>query len=264
LSRRRKSLSPTAASSSAVDTVDSRRATPVVTDSDAFSPGTPAPPQTQPRTRAATGEDGRAGRAEDRPARAVSGRAVFIGLLLAAVLCAVTPYNDFKVGATYIAGTQFPIGSLFVLLVFAGVINVALRRWAPRAAFARGELLTIWSLITVASGLPSSGLMRYFLPHLAAPTALSNTTNNWEYRIWGKTPLRDWLFVTDKPAADAFFQGYPRGSEHIPWEAWVRPLAAWGLLAVCFLSPRSVSRPFCGGSGSRTRSSPSRSWPCPC
>lgn len=164
--------------------------------------------------------------------RAVSARAVTLGLLFAAVLCAVTPYNDFKVGATYIAGTQFPIGALFVLFLFAAGVNVGLRRWRPAAAFAPGELLTIWTLITVASGLPSSGMMRYFLPHIAAPTYFSDTANNWRFKVWGDAPA--WLFVQDKKAADAFFVGYPRGQEHIPWAAWAGPLFFWGVLAVLF------------------------------
>ncbi|MBC8102467.1 MAG: hypothetical protein H7Z41_07745, partial [Cytophagales bacterium] len=33
----------------------------------------------------------------------VTPRAVMIGLFFAAALCAFTPYNDFKVAATYIA-----------------------------------------------------------------------------------------------------------------------------------------------------------------
>ena len=194
----------------------------------------PPPPRTAPRIRAGTGESGEGSvpTATGRT-RAVSARAVFIGLLFAAVLSAVTPYNDFKVGATYIAGTQFPIGALFVLFVLSAGVNVLLRKWRPGAVFARGELLTIWTLITVASGLPSSGMMRYFLPHIVAPHYFSNATNNWEYKIWGALP--DWLKIKDKPSADAFFIGYPRGQEHIPWAAWAGPLFFWGILAVLFL-----------------------------
>ena len=86
---------------------------------------------------------------------AVTPRAVIIGLVCALFLCAVTPYNDFKVAATYIAGTQFPIGALFVLFFLATAVNVGLRRFAPRFVFRPGELVTVWTLIAVASGLPS-------------------------------------------------------------------------------------------------------------
>ncbi len=163
----------------------------------------------------------------------ISRRAVLIGIALAALLCAVTPYNDYKIAATYLAGNQFPIGAIFVLLALSGAVNPLLRRFAPRAVFRRGELLIIWTLILVASGLPSSGMMRFFLPHIAAPTYFSNSANQWERRVWGGLP--DWLKITDKAAADAYFTGYPRGAERIPWEAWATPLLSWGLFALLFL-----------------------------
>jgi hypothetical protein len=188
--------------------------------------------------------------------RAVTPRAVLIGLVCAAALCAFTPYNDFKVAATYIAGTQFPIGAIFVLLFLVTAVNVPLRRFRPAAAFRRGELLTIWVLIAVASGLPSSGMMRYFIPHIVAPHYYSDATNNWEGKIWAAAP--DWLKIQDQDAAKAFFVGYPRGQEHIPWAAWATPLFAWGILAALFLAATFCVASLLRRSGWRTRSSPSR------
>ncbi len=164
---------------------------------------------------------------------AVSARAVVLGLVFALFFCAVTPYNDFAVAATYIAGTQFPIGALFVLFFFVFVINTILRKWRPKSAFRAGELLTMWTLMLVASGLPSSGMMRYFLPHIVAPRGLSTDTNNWQSKVWANSP--SWLTVSDPEAAVAFFKGYPRGQEHIPWGAWAVPLTAWGILAGLFV-----------------------------
>jgi hypothetical protein len=172
-------------------------------------------------------------REHDVAEKAVTLRAVLIGIVCAMFFCAVTPYNDFKIAATYIAGTQFPIGALFVLLFLVGVVNVALRKWAPGKAFRRGELLTVWTLILVASGLPSSGMMRYFLPAIVYPHYASDDKNNWQQKVWADAP--DWLKMHDKEAADAFFKGYPRGQERIPWEAWAQPLFFWGILAVLFL-----------------------------
>jgi hypothetical protein len=164
----------------------------------------------------------------------VTRRAVAIGLIAGAMLCAVTPYNDCKIGATNLAGNQFPVGAIFILFLFAVPINALLARFTPRWLFARAELLTIWVLILVASGLPSSGLMRFLLPHLAAPPYFSNKTNNWEARVWGNLPAG--FRITDKDAATAYYMGYPRGAEHIPWEAWWQPLLVWGVFGLCFFT----------------------------
>ena len=168
-----------------------------------------------------------------RPPRAVSARAVILGLIFSAALCAFTPYNDFKIAATYIAGTQFPIGAIFVLFVFSLIVNAVYYTVAPSKAFTRGELLTMWTMILVASGIPSSGMMRYFIPMIVAHKFMSNATNGWEDKIWAKAP--EWIKFQDKDAADAFFKGYPLGQEHIPWGAWIGPLLAWVPLSLLFL-----------------------------
>lgn len=164
--------------------------------------------------------------------RAVTFRSVALGLLGAALLCALTPYNDLKIGATFLAGHQFPVGPFFALLLLAAPVNALLRAWRPAKVWARGEMLVAWTLMLAASGLPSGGLMRFLLPHLAAPQYFSNGVNNWEARVWNGLP--SWLLLSDKAAADAYFTGYPRGAEHIPWEAWWRPLLAWGAFGACF------------------------------
>lgn len=183
--------------------------------------------------RAAPRAEGRSRAATPVRRRGVTARAVILGLLGALFFCAVTPYNDFKVAATYLAGTQFSIGAIVTLLFLVLVVNVALRRWWPRAAFSPAELLTIWTMLLVASGLPTSGMMRYFIPHIVAPHYYSDTSNNWESKIWGAAP--DWLKIHDKEAATAFFTGYRRGEEHVPWNAWAGPLFFWGMLAVLFV-----------------------------
>ncbi len=170
------------------------------------------------------------------------------------MLCAFTPYNDFKVAATYIAGNQFPIGAIFVLLVLATVVNAVLRRARPAAAFSQGELLTVWTLILVASGLPSSGMMRYFIPYMVAPHYYSDDENNWESKIWQDTP--NWLKIQDQAAVEAFFRGYPRTVRSIsPGALWAGPLFFWSMLALLFSWPHSASPVCFGASGWRTRSS---------
>ena len=171
---------------------------------------------------------------EQISSRGVTRRAVGIGLACAVFFAAFTPYNDIKIGATMIAGNQFPVGALFVVLILVLVVNVVLRSLGRSAqSFAPGELLTIWILILVSSGIPSGGMMRFLIPHIVAPHYHSNTTNNWEVKVWADAPA--WLKLQDPAAVLAFYEGYPRGEEHVPWGAWVVPLLSWLTLAALFL-----------------------------
>ncbi len=150
-------------------------------------------------------------------------RVIGLGLLLVVGLCLFTPYNNFKLLASPVGGNQFPVLALaFLLLLLPLPI-----RWLTRT-----EKLTLWSMALLASGIPGSGMMRTFIPNIPAPAYFSTSTNDWERKVWGTMP--EWLKMPDTEAAKAFFNGYPRGLEHVPWSAWFLPLLAWGAFALCF------------------------------
>ncbi len=170
---------------------------------------------------------GNAARAGGTPLARVTPRAFALGLALAALLCAVLPYNDYAIGATYLSGNFFPISALAGLLLLVLAVNpllIALRQrhrlWTPP------EIMTVWTMLLVIAGIPSSGLMRYLIPHLAAPYYYATPTNGWQGLILSHVPSR--LLVTDPAAVKPFFEGLPRGSA-IPWGAWAVPLAWWSL-----------------------------------
>jgi hypothetical protein len=183
--------------------------------------------------------------------RGVTARAIGIGIVFALFFAALTPYNDIKIGATMIAGNQFPVGALFVALLLVGV-NALLRGFKKSAlTFAPGELLTVWILILVPSGIPSGGMMRFLIPHIVAPHYHSNAVNGWEGKVWADAP--GYLKIQDPAAVLAFYEGYPRGQEHVPWAAWLVPLGSWLVLMSLFLVAS-----FCVASLSPRCSSPSR------
>ena len=97
-------------------------------------------------------------------------RSVLIGMGAVICQCLVTPYNDFHVGGTYLAGNHLPIAIVFVMLVFVVSVNVLLKRLKPGTELQGGELLIIWGMMLVASGIPSSGLMRYLRSTRCQPT----------------------------------------------------------------------------------------------
>ena len=168
------------------------------------------------------------------PARQVSARAFALGLLLALGLCAVLPYNDYFVAATYLSGNFFPIAGVGAILLLTLVINpLLLALGRPAALWKPGEIITVWSMVLVVSGIPSSGLMRYLIPHLAAPHYFASAQNGWDGLVLAGLPSR--LLVTDPAAVHDFFEGLPRGAS-VPWAAWTVPLGWWGLFVACLFT----------------------------
>ncbi len=92
------------------------------------------------------------------------------------------------------------------------------------------QRLTVRALVIAAAGIPSSGLMRYLIPHIVAPYCYATPQNHWDGLFLSHLPL--YLFVTDPFAVRAFFQGLHR-RKSIPWAAWTVSLGCWALFAGC-------------------------------
>jgi len=169
-----------------------------------------------------------------RAGRQVTARAVLTGLACALVVCGVTPYNGYAVAATYLSGNFFPLGALAAVLLIVLAVNPALIALGRRPkAFAAGEVLTVWAMVAASAGIPSSGLMRYLLPHIVVPRYYATRTNHWEGLFLAHLP--SYLFVSDPEAVRCFFEGLHRG-QPVPWGAWAVPLCWWGVFVLCLFS----------------------------
>lgn len=156
--------------------------------------------------------------------RGFTWRAFAVGGLYVLFLSALTPYNDYYVRNTFIAGNHFPIGQFFLFSLLILAVNPALRRIRPSAAFSAAELMVIWIMMIVASGIPSSGFLRYHLFMLTSPYYFANESNDWANLLYPHIP--EWLVVSDSEAARQFYEGVgPNG--RIPWELWIRPALIW-------------------------------------
>jgi len=176
---------------------------------------------------------------DDRRARGITWRSVLLGFLLAGGLACLTPYNDYVVGNTYIAGNHFPIGAVAVLLVLS-LLSLATYRLRGRPLLHPRELAVIYIIIMITSGIPSSGLLRYTVPVLTTPFYYATAGNQWAKLFYDYIPA--WLAVSNQEAANWFWEGLPEGS-WLPWRDWWYALSHWlifisamWLMMVCLAS----------------------------
>jgi hypothetical protein len=170
------------------------------------------------------------------PPRAVTVRSVLIGLLGVILVCGLTPYNDFAMSNTFLVGNFLPIGVVLILLVLLLLVNGPLLTFAPSHALREGELVVALGMMLAACSLPSSGLMRYLPAGIVAIQNQSITNNDYARALQAANVPR-WLLpeVTNTATVtdDDVFRFYrfrsPDGA--VPWAAWVRPLAVWGVFA---------------------------------
>ena len=103
----------------------------------------------------------------------MSWRAFAIGILGVVGLCLLTPVNDYAFGNTFLTGNHFPVGPFFFLTLLTVCVNLAIRLVRPAWMLRQAELMLVWCMLLVASSVPASGLVRYWLPMSAAAPYLS-------------------------------------------------------------------------------------------
>lgn len=169
--------------------------------------------------------------------RAVSARAVGVGLLAVALISAVVSYNDYTLSNTPLIGNYLPIGAMLFLFAFVVLVNGPLSRLRPGWAFSTGELCAMFAVVLVGCAIPSTGLIRYLMPSFITPHLLAAQDAEFG-RLMASLKLPDWIFpslASSDPAAasrDPIVTGYlHRWTEDgpYPYGAFVRPLLTWGL-----------------------------------
>jgi hypothetical protein len=191
-----------------------------------------------------TAEQGPGQPIEEKPERVVTLRAALVGLLGVVLISSIAPFNDYVMRNTPVIGSFLPLGLLMWILLMVLGVNAPLRRFAPRWALGRGELVVVTIMVLVACSMPTVGLMRYLPGHLVSffEHAGSDPSSR---QLMQQLDLPDWLFPTMDPgdpqerAIDPVVRGFLYGTnrEHdgiagafdaVPWRAWLTPAITWG------------------------------------
>jgi len=165
-------------------------------------------------------------------------RALIIGLLFVVGFNLVAPYNDFDLGNTYVTGFHFPTGPFFLLVLLTVGVNLCLKLVRQKWALKHAELMLVWCMMLIGSSPPSSGLMRYFFPLMAAPSYYAEEYPEWteDGHVLSCTPEQVVLSTEPNvPEANYFYHGTREGDElRIPWRKWVVPTLTWTVFLAFF------------------------------
>ena len=152
---------------------------------------------------------------------AITPRGFLVGSAMSLLIAIGIPY-----GSMVIQGSRLGLSSatpaafflLFVLLltlhVFLGALN---RAWA----FSRGELVTIFVMMAVATAIPTRGVIGMLLPMITGTFYYATPENQWADQV--HPFLSGWMVVFDPEAVKAFYEG-TQGSSSIPWHWYTSPI----------------------------------------
>ncbi len=165
----------------------------------------------------------------------IRGRALYTGLIVGVLLCAVTPYADSYLRTTPLAGGHFPLAA-FVVYFAALVLLALVARISRRKPLMTGmELLTAWALMVVVSGIGFTGLVRTFFINITAPAQFADPGNGWAENLLPLLPER--LYPRDPAILEQLYGGLTGQAEldmlgtmaQIPWSFWLPVLGQWAV-----------------------------------
>jgi hypothetical protein len=164
-------------------------------------------------------------------ASGVTLRAILIGCGLAALIAIGVPYGSMVIQGSRLGLSSATSAAFFLLFVLLLTLHLCLGLLNRAWAFGRGELLTIFAMMMVATAIPTRGVVGMLLPMVTGTFYYATPENQWADLI--HPHLASWMVVSDQEAISAFYEGQGRGAQ-IPWRAWLLPLGSWLLFYAAF------------------------------
>ena len=161
--------------------------------------------------------------------KSLTTRSVLLGMLGAIFLSIITPASESLLRGTGLARSQLPVGCVSTFVFTILVVNLILKLF--KVGLREEELVVIYAMMLVASGISAFGLAGFLVPVLASARYYATPENEWAILFHQYIP--DWMTVTDAKAIKYFFEGLP-GGLRIPWGEWARPLLLWMLYVLSF------------------------------
>lgn len=174
-----------------------------------------------------------AGRPES-PARhfgRITPRAILIGI----ALCYI---NDYWVVQLEVARYSFPTQAapfynvVFTLLVLTALNGLA-RRFFPRIALSRAEMMASYVMVSITSAVISRQMMQILIPAMTHAFYFQTPENQWAELFIDKLPR--WLTVSDPASLRNFYLGNSSILDPVNYRVWLMPCIWWSVFGIALL-----------------------------
>lgn len=153
----------------------------------------------------------------------VTKRAIIISLILIPFNCYFLINNHIYLSALPTTISLFYNVIIWITLLI--VINFAIKRLSPRYAFKRSELLTIYSMMAVASAMAGHDMLQTVVPALTHGFWYATPENDWKRLFWQYLP--SWLVMEDFGELPPYYHGETSLFTGSRYQPWVIPTLWW-------------------------------------
>ncbi len=160
------------------------------------------------------------------PRKGVTCRAVLIGSIL-------TPINAFWVlrmeevmFGPYPSLVSLFANTIFILFVLMG-LNSLLRRYVPHSALHQGEMLTIYTMLTISTGMAGQSGLNIAIGMIGHGAWFGTPEKGWD--AFSKS-FPDWMVIRNTEILRGHYLGNSSFYRPEILHAWMTPILAWTLL----------------------------------
>ena len=125
----------------------------------------------------------------------ITGRGIVVGCLLALCISIGAPYGRQVIQGTSLALTSATPAAFFLFFILLLTLHILLGLCRRSWCFTRGELLTIFVLMMIASAIPTKGVAGLLLPMITGTYYYAAPENDWVETVHPYLPT--WLLVDD-------------------------------------------------------------------
>lgn len=154
----------------------------------------------------------------------VRARAVFLGLALVPLLCWWSIRTEIISGGSELIEASLLAIVVFTLFVLVVVNDVLLRRFSPRLALSRAEILVVYVTLTTSVGVAGLGQMQFLNQALAGVYVHATPENDWANQLQPHVP--SW-WVPDPAVLPAYFKGNSSFFTPAHMRGWGVPILVW-------------------------------------
>lgn len=172
--------------------------------------------------------------------RAVTLRAVAV----AAILAPLNSYWIHQMVEVQFVGNPTVVSLYFnVLFILCGLLlwNAVAGRVAPRLAFASGELLTIYLILSVTSSCSGYDFIHWMVPNTAGVHYRATPENRWHDIFFEYLPQS--LTMGDPASLKMLYEGGTSFyATPAAWQPWIHPLSWWiPIMALVLIAPSGLA-----------------------
>ncbi len=158
--------------------------------------------------------------------KGVTSRALIIALLL-------IPLNSYWIAMMELihnSGRSTNISlffnSIFTLL-FLLILNICFRCLSSKLALSHQELLVIYMMVNISSGIVGHDMMQILVPSLGHAFQFATAENEWKVLFWNEIP--SWLTINNEQVLKEYYQGGSTFYTTSHLLGWISPIFWWSL-----------------------------------